>query len=242
VPVSVWTDFSYPVVSILDGYTIEVLNGHHAERIRLSASTARRRAKSCDPLWWKTASWSHGCMVSFSSVLISLHKSCSYVPSLFTIHALANHNEPCPLGMRVADPLVFHRIHTVKEALVMKGTAPMLSEQDRHVQRLNLRRYVREMVNLRMIVADTVGLASGEVIDVTTRGCGLRLTKPLRPGQYLTLMMYPNDGTAFVLCDLAKVQWVKEDRAGVAFLRMSLENELRLRRLCGDWLVSEYWD
>ena len=35
-PVSVWTDFSYPVVSILDGYTIEVLNGHHAERIRLS--------------------------------------------------------------------------------------------------------------------------------------------------------------------------------------------------------------
>ena len=124
----------------------------------------------------------------------------------------------------------------------MEGTAPMLSEQERHVQRMNLRRYVREMVSLRMIVADTVGLASGEVIDVTTRGCGLRLTKPLRRGQYLTLMVYPNDGTASVLCDLAKVQWVKEDRAGVAFLRMSLENELRLRRLCNDRLVSEYWD
>ena len=29
-------DFSGPVVSILDGDTIEVLNGHHTERIRLS--------------------------------------------------------------------------------------------------------------------------------------------------------------------------------------------------------------
>ena len=124
----------------------------------------------------------------------------------------------------------------------MEGTVPMLSEKERHVQRMNLRRYVREMVNLRMIVADKAGLASGEVIDVTMRGCGLRLTKRLRRGQYLTLMVYPNDGTASVLCDLVKVQWVKEDRAGVAFLRMSLENELRLRRLCNDRLVSEYWD
>jgi endonuclease YncB( thermonuclease family) len=29
-------DFTGPVVSVLDGDTIEVLNGHHAERIRLS--------------------------------------------------------------------------------------------------------------------------------------------------------------------------------------------------------------
>lgn len=35
-PVSVLTDFSGSVVSFLDGDTIEVLNGHHTERIRLS--------------------------------------------------------------------------------------------------------------------------------------------------------------------------------------------------------------
>ena len=33
---STFADFSGSVVSILDGDTIEVLNGHHAERIRLS--------------------------------------------------------------------------------------------------------------------------------------------------------------------------------------------------------------
>jgi hypothetical protein len=118
----------------------------------------------------------------------------------------------------------------------------MLSERDRHEQRKNLRRYVRKMVTLPMIAADNTGLVDGEVIDVTARGAGLRLTKPLTRGQYLTLNLDMNDGTGSVLCELVQVQWVKEDRAGVAFLRMSLENEVRLRRLCGDQLASESWD
>jgi PilZ domain len=130
----------------------------------------------------------------------------------------------------------------MKEDYAMEETVPMLSEPDRHVQRINLRRYVREVVALRMLAADKAGLANGQVIDITIRGCGLRLTKPLTCGQYLTLKVYPSDETASVQCDLVKVQWVEEDRAGVAFLRMSLENELRLRRLCGDQLASEYWD
>lgn len=124
----------------------------------------------------------------------------------------------------------------------MQETAPMLTEQDCHVQRINLRQYVRDMVNLRMIAEDKTGPTSGQVIDITTRGCGLRLTKPLRRGQYLTLKVYQDNGTAAVQCDLVQVQWVEEDRAGVVFLRMSLENELRLRRLCGDRLAFEYWD
>ena len=130
----------------------------------------------------------------------------------------------------------------MKEEFTMELTLPMLSEQDRHVQRMNLRRYVREVVNLRMIAADKAGLANGQVIDMTTRGGGLRLTKPLKCGQYLTLKLYPDDGTASVICDLVQVQWVEKDRAGVAFLSMSLANELRLRRLCSDRLAFEYWD
>jgi len=85
-----------------------------------------------------------------------------------------------------------------------------------------------------MIAADKAGLVNGQVIDVTVRGGGLRLTKPLTRGQYLTLKLYLNEETDSVLCELVQVQWVNEDRAGVAFLRMSLENEVRLRRLCSD--------
>jgi hypothetical protein len=49
--------------------------------------------------------------------------------------------------------------------------------------------------------------------------------------------MYPNDGTTSVQCDVAQVQWVEEDRAGVVFLWMLLEHDRRLRQLCGDRLV-----
>lgn len=125
----------------------------------------------------------------------------------------------------------------MKEEFAMELTVPLLSEQDRHGQRMNQRRSVRAVVGFRIIVADKAGLASGQVIDMTTRGCGLRLTKPLRRDQYLTLKVYSDDGTASVICDLVRVQWVKAERAGVAFLSMSRENELRLPRLCSDRFI-----
>jgi hypothetical protein len=93
---------------------------------------------------------------------------------------------------------------------------------------------------LRVIVADKAGLASGQLIDMTAKGCGLRLTKPLMPGQYLTLMVYPDDGTASVQCDVAQVQWGDKDRAGVAFLWMSLEHDRRMQQLFGDRFVFEF--
>jgi hypothetical protein len=58
-------------------------------------------------------------------------------------------------------------------------------------------------------------------------------------GQYLTLKVSPDNGTAAVQCGLVQVQWVKEERAGVAFLGMSLGSERRLHRLCGDRLKRE---
>jgi hypothetical protein len=104
---------------------------------------------------------------------------------------------------------------------------------------MDLRRYVRKAVNLGIILADKGGLARGQVIDLTTRGCGLRIIPPLACGQCLTLKLYPGDGTSAVICDLVQVQWVKDGRAGLAFLSMSLENELRLHRLWDEYLLSK---
>jgi hypothetical protein len=130
----------------------------------------------------------------------------------------------------------------MKQEFAMETTLPMLSKQDRQEQRKDPRRSVRKDVGLRMIVADKAGLSRGHVIDMTAKGCGLRLTKPLKRGQYLTLKMYPNNGTASVQCDVAQVQWVEEGRAGVAFLWMLQENDHRLRRLCSDRFVFELGD
>ena len=124
----------------------------------------------------------------------------------------------------------------------MELTLPVFPEQDYFVPRMDLRRYVRKAVNLGIILADKRGLASGEVIDLTTRGCGLRLLLPLTCGQCITLKLYTGDGTSAVICDLVQVQWVKEGRAGLVFLSMSLENELRLHRLCDEYLLSKVED
>jgi hypothetical protein len=121
----------------------------------------------------------------------------------------------------------------------MEFTLPVFSEEDRQEQRRDPRRPVREGVAFRIIVADKAGLANGQVIDMTTRGCGLRLTKPLTRGQYLTLRLYPSDESPSVQCDLAQVQWVEEDRAGVVFLWMLRDHDRRLRQLWDDRGVFE---
>ena len=119
----------------------------------------------------------------------------------------------------------------------MKGTEPVLSEQDGHLHAIDLRRDARKVVGLRAIVADKLGLASGAVTNISPGGCGLRLTKRLRCGQYITLIIDPNDRTAAVYIDLAKVNWVEAEWAGVEFLGVSPQNH-ELHRLCREQDVS----
>ena len=104
----------------------------------------------------------------------------------------------------------------------MKGTLLVLSE---------VRSEARTVVDLHTIVADKFGLAQGEVTNISAGGCGLRLTKHLRPGQYITLMVYPHDRSRAVLIDLARVTWVETGAAGVQFLSLSPQNH-ELDRLC----------
>jgi hypothetical protein len=115
----------------------------------------------------------------------------------------------------------------------MQGTLPVRSEQDCQPHASDPRRDARTVVGLRAIVADKLGLASGEVTNISPGGCGLRLTKRLRRGQYITLMVYPNDRTAAVRIDLARVNWVEGEWVGVEFLGVIPQNQ-ELHRLCGN--------
>jgi hypothetical protein len=121
----------------------------------------------------------------------------------------------------------------VKGDFAMKVTLPDLSEQKANRHEIRPRRDARKVVGLRVIISDKRGLAGGEVANISAGGCGLRLTKHLRHGQYISLMVYPNDRTTAVQIDLAKVAWVAGEWAGVEFLGVSPQNH-ELRRLCGD--------
>ena len=58
----------------------------------------------------------------------------------------------------------------MKPAFAMEVTVPVFSNQGHQELRRKPRRSVEAGMVLRMIVADKAGLASGQVIDLTTRG------------------------------------------------------------------------
>ena len=76
-----------------------------------------------------------GCIVSFSSESVPIHTFYSQGPSPINNHDDAMHTRRCPLGMRVADPLVHHRGPSLKQEFVMEFTLPVFSEQNHQEQR-----------------------------------------------------------------------------------------------------------
>ena len=95
----------------------------------------------------------------------------------------------------------------------------------------------RRSVCLRVAAADKSGMAEGQVLDLSLRGCGLRLSKRLVRGQYLWLKIYHMQGKSIPVCDLVKVKWVEDDRVGVEFLYIAPENLQRLHRIFGDQIA-----
>ena len=124
----------------------------------------------------------------------------------------------------------------MKQAFALEVKMPIVLEEGQQEQR-GTRRSVRAD-----IVGDKAVLAGRQVIDLTTKACGLRLMKPLIHGQHLTLKMYPIGGTAFMQCDVVEVRWVEANRAGVVFLWMLLDHGRRLRQHCNNRLFLQFKD
>ena len=80
-------------------------------------------------------------------------------------------------------------------------------------------------------------MAESQVLDLSPRGCGLRLRKRLMRGKYLWLKIYPEHGRTIPVCDLVRVKCVENDRVGVEFMRMALESLQRLHKLFGDQIA-----
>ena len=116
----------------------------------------------------------------------------------------------------------------------MENTLPVMSEPGCAAPRKDPRRHDRRPVSLRVVVGDKSGLAEGHVLNLSARGCGLRLKKQLLRGQYLWLKIYHENGRTTPICDLVRVKWTEDDRVGVEFLCMGLESLLQLHKLFGD--------
>lgn len=119
----------------------------------------------------------------------------------------------------------------------MKNPFPVVFETDSCAPQKDPRLHDRRPVCLRVAVADKSGMAEGQVLDLSLRGCGLRLKKRLLRGQYLWLKIYHEHGRSTPVCDLVRVKWVEDDRVGIEFLSIAPENLQRLHTFFGDQIA-----
>lgn len=73
-------------------------------------------------------------------------------------------------------------------------------------------------------------IGEGRIIDVSLPGCLMESSESTRPGGYLRLKLSLPDGQPAISVPLAVVRWVKNNRLGIEFIRMSEEDGLRLKR------------
>ena len=107
-----------------------------------------------------------------------------------------------------------------------------LSQHDFPVKVSDLRRCVRKVVRIPTTVANKGGLTNCVVTNISESGCELQLVTSFLPSHYLTLKIYPQDGTAAWQITLAEIRWVEKEWAGVKFVSLSQVDKAILQRLC----------
>ncbi len=90
----------------------------------------------------------------------------------------------------------------------------------------------RKPTNHKVTLSCDVRVGDGHLIDLTVPGCRLQTTLPLEAGQSVQLCV-ELEGRKPMRVDLGVVRWVKDKVAGIEFIRMSEEDQLRLRRCVG---------
>jgi hypothetical protein len=75
-------------------------------------------------------------------------------------------------------------------------------------------------------------VGEGAVVDVTVPGCQLETHFPLEPGQSVQLRVYL-DPQRPMRVELGIVRWVRDDKAGIEFIRMAGDDQLQLRFFVG---------
>ena len=75
-------------------------------------------------------------------------------------------------------------------------------------------------------------VGEGQVLDLTVPGCLLQTAMPLERGQDVQLLIYLNELRPMRI-NLGMVRWVSGRTAGIEFIRMSADDQARLRTFIG---------
>lgn len=86
---------------------------------------------------------------------------------------------------------------------------------------------LRKPITGRVIVSSGSRHWEAQLKDLTVRGCRVETAFPLEPGQSVQLRMHVNRHPSLRI-DVAMVRWVTPGEAGIEFIHMTEEDQLRL--------------
>lgn len=90
----------------------------------------------------------------------------------------------------------------------------------------------RKPTSPRVTLSAGPRVGEGQVLDLTVPGCLLQTATPLERGQDLQLLIYLNELRPMRI-NLGMVRWVSGKTAGIEFIRMSADDQERLRLFIG---------
>jgi hypothetical protein len=91
---------------------------------------------------------------------------------------------------------------------------------------------VRKATTCKVTLSCGARIGEGQVLDLTVPGCQLTTAFPLEAGQSVQLRVHMDDKRPMRI-DLGVVRWAKDGKAGIEFIRMAGDDQLRLRFYVG---------
>ncbi|MCC2644010.1 MAG: hypothetical protein K0S45_4423 [Nitrospira sp.] len=84
----------------------------------------------------------------------------------------------------------------------------------------------------RVMVSCGARVWEARVVDLAVPGCRVETAYPLEPGQSVQLRMHVDRHPSLHI-DLGMVRWATQGEAGIEFIRMANDDQLRLRSYVG---------
>ena len=90
----------------------------------------------------------------------------------------------------------------------------------------------RKKTTCKVTLSSGSRVGEGSMLDMTVPGCQLQTGFPLEPGQIVQLRVFL-DPKRPMRIDLGVVRWAQDGKAGIEFIRMVQEDQVRLRFFVG---------
>jgi hypothetical protein len=90
----------------------------------------------------------------------------------------------------------------------------------------------RKATRCKVTLSSGHRVGDGSMLDLTVPGCQIETGFPLEPGQSIQLRVHL-DPKRPMRIDLGVVRWTKDNKAGIEFIRMAGDDQLRLRFYVG---------